>query len=63
MCLICCQRSGSVLFSLELGIADVMISHIVMTTPESAHLPSLHFGSINSPQVCHQFAPHVKRIR
>lgn len=37
---------------MELGIADVMSSHIVMTTPEFPHLPSLHLGSINLPQVC-----------
>ncbi|XP_011758941.1 RNA-binding motif, single-stranded-interacting protein 1 isoform X4 [Macaca nemestrina] len=48
--LICCQRSGSVLYSLELGIADVMISHIVMATSEFPHLPSLRLGSINLPQ-------------
>lgn len=59
----CCQHSGSVLYSLELGIADVMISHIVRTTSEFPHSPSLRLGSINLPQVCHQLAPCVKFIK
>lgn len=59
----CCQHSRSVLHSLELGIADVMVSHIVMTISEFPHLPSLLLGSINLPQVCHRFVPCVKCIR
>ena len=57
---ICCQHSGSVLYSLELGTADVMISHIVMTISEFPPLPFLHLGSINLPQVCHRFVLYVK---
>lgn len=59
--LICCQHSGSVFYSLELGITDVMISHIVMATSEFPHLPSLRLGSINLPQVCHG-SPHVLNV-
>lgn len=58
ICLIC-LHIGSVLYSLELGIADVMISHIVMTTSEFSHLPSLRLESISLPQVCQQFPPCV----
>lgn len=46
---------------MELGIADVMISHIVTTTLELPHLPSLRLGSINLPQVCCQ-GPHVLNV-
>ena len=59
----CCQHSGSVLYILELGTADVMTSHIVVTMSEFPPLPFLHLGSINLPQVCHQFVPCVKCIR
>lgn len=59
----CCQRSGSVLCGLELGIADVMISHIAMTTSELPPSPCLRSGSISLPPVCHQSAACVKYIR
>lgn len=57
----CCQHSGSVRYSLELGIADVMISHIVMTTSEFPHSPSLRLGV----SVCHRSViswPHVLSV-
>lgn len=58
-----CLCSGSVLCGAALGIADVMISHIAMTTSELPHSPCLRLGSISLPQVCHQSAACVKYVR